>query len=377
MKRKITLIILCIIGALSLVLGLTGCSGETKKEYDYLVTFNYNTQNLNVDGDFGDQYLGVMAGSRIMQPCKPDTDQYKNSDFREKQIPRYEIRGWYVAKYDDNGEVLTNGSEVVLDRQWNFDKDVVNENITLYASLALKSTVRLIVDGEVANENSFVTGRVVTRNRFSPVNPKKSGYTFYDYYADAEFKEKFVFPFTVGTDDIDIYARFIEGENWSIVSTAKAFVDSYHTSAKIFVDADLDFTDLTWKSGLEFGGEINGNGHTLRNITCPLSGTVSGTQINFGMFGVLRSQSYIRDITFENVTVTISTITAVPVQAALFAWDIQSNAKLENVTVSGTISKGKIYDGGDATLHAVCYRGNINSETVKNCDFTAITINDD
>lgn len=377
MKRKITLFILILLSAVCLAVGLSACNKSAQKSYDYLVTFNYNTENLQLDSAYGNQYLGVKAGSLIMQPCKPESPKYNTSDFKEQQINRYEIQGWYLAKYGEDGNVLKDGSgNVVLDRQWNFSRDTVTNDVTLYAKLVLKPKISLVVDGTVVREPSFVTGKRVTRTGFNPVDPKKDGYTFYDYYKDENFTEKFTFPFIMGTEDVVVYARFIDGENWKFVTTAQQFVNAYHATAKIFVDAaELDFTGVEWKSKIEFNGEINGNGCKLKNIDCPLTGTVSGAQTNMGLFGVLRSGARISNVTFENVTVTVSTVTAVPVQAALFAWAIQSGAVLENVTVSGTISKGSIYSGGDASLYGMCYKGDLTAATKGNCDFSGITIN--
>lgn len=377
MKRKITLIILLAIAAVSLALGLSGCSQSANASYDYLVTFNYNTESLNLEGDFNDQYLGVNAGSRIMAPCKPGTEQYKISDFKEKQINRYEIQSWYIARYDQDGNVLKDGQGMaVVDRTWNFSVDTVNSDVTLYAKLLPKSAIRLMVDGEVVREKNFVVGREVSKNAFSALDPVKEGYTFCGYYSDAEFENKFTFPFKIGTEDVTVYAKFIEGKNWSVVATAQEFNAAYTASAKIFVDADIDFEGVEWKAGLEFKGEINGNNHKLKNITCALKSTVKELS-NFGLFGALESSSYIHDVTFENVTVTVSATTPVPIQAALFAWAIKDGAKLENVTAGGSISKGSVYEGSDVSLSAVCCNGNVNGENIKNCNFDAITVNEE
>lgn len=380
MKRKFTLIFLLIIAAVSLTFGLTACSQSFKDSYDYLVTFNYNTESLDLEGDFENQYLGVNAGSRIMQPRKPGTSQYSESDFKEKQINRYAIQGWYVPKYDEEGNVLKDEQGMAVeDRMWNFTTDVVNGNLTLYAKLVLKPSIRLMVDGKIDTEKNFVVGREVSETAFKANEPSKEDCTFCGYYYDTEFKNKFTFPYRMGEEDITIYAKFIEGTNWDVVTTAKEFYDAYTASAKIYVEADIDFTGAEWKkTGLEFSGEINGNGHTLKNITFALSNTYGGgAQINFGLFGVLNASAYVHDVTFENVNATVSTISRTAIQAALFAWSIRDGAKLENVTVSGTIKIGTVYEGSDITLSAVCCQGSVDGENIKNCDFSAITVIND
>ena len=381
MKRKITLICLLIIAVASLAFGLSACSSGSKDSYDYLVTFNYNTESLNLEGDFENQYLGVNAGSHIMQPCKPGTAQYKISDFKEKQINRYEVQSWYIPKYGEDGNVLKDEQGMaVADRTWNFSTDTVNENITLYAQLALKPSIVLMDGGEVLRERNFVVGTDVRETAFSALKPSKDGYTFCGYYYDTEFKNKFTFPYKMGTEDITIYAKFIEGRNWSVVSTADEFNKAYTPSAKIYLEADIDFTGKEWKNGIEFNGEINGNGYTIKNITLSLASTPKVVN-NFGLFGVLASNSYVHDVSFENVNITVSTTTKNPIQAALFAYEIKDGAKLEKVTVSGTISKGTVFAESDISLSNVCCNKNEqsikNSETIKNCDFSAITVIED
>lgn len=369
-KKHIAVLVLALLAALCALCALAGCSGTETRPYDYLVTFNYNTDGLGLTTEYADQYLGVSDGSLIMQPCKPDSEQYMSSNFRERQIDRYEADGWYTGTVGEDGTVT-------LGREWDFAADRVTEDMTLYANLVLKPTIRLIVDGEVVRENSYVVGRVVTQIAFNPINPRKDGYTFYGYYTDEAFTREFSFPYTVGEEDVTLYARFIEGENWHIVSTAEEFNDAFFTDSKIYLKSDIDFSDTAWNARLEFAGEINGNGHTISNIDCALNGTVSGAQVNMGLFGVLRGGSYIHDVTFENVRVTVNTVTAVPVSAALFAWRIDAGAVLERVTVSGSIARGSIYEGGDASLYGVCVGYPENMEgTQTDCDFSAIVIED-
>ena len=69
MKRKLftLLLIICSVTCLSLVLtGCSNCSPSQAAHYDYLVTFNYNTDGLDTKGEkYDDQYLGVFEGGKI------------------------------------------------------------------------------------------------------------------------------------------------------------------------------------------------------------------------------------------------------------------------------------------------------------------------
>lgn len=353
---------------------LAGCSDKRTVGYDFLVTFDYNTEGLQLDTEYTPQYLGVKTGSRIMQPVKPASALYQNSDFKEKQIDRYEVVGWHLPARADDGSVVKNeDGSVELDRQWDFAVDVVSENITLYARLAIKPSLKLMDGDNVLQEKRYIQGSRVTEIGFSPLAPTKAGYTFYGYYADEKLKERFTFPFQMGSEDVTLYARFVEGENWTFVSTAQAFNDAYHASARIYLDADLDFTDVTWKSKIEFGGELYGAGHKISNITCTVSNTIKESE-NLGLFGKLTKSARIHDVTFENVVVTVDTVSAVPVQAGLLAWRIEAGATLDTVTVQGSIRKGNIYAGGEASLYPVCIGYPVSGVTVTDCDFDDITV---
>ena len=281
------------------------------------------------------------------------------------------MQGWYLAQYDEAGNVSKDEDGfAVQDRLWNFNSDVVTQNVTLYAKLAFKPHVRLWVDDEVKRDKNFAVGEDVGEKAVSPTKPKKTGWTFCGYYSDVERENKLTFPFTMGEDDIDIYTKFIEG-TWTIVSNADEFNTAFTPSARIYLDDDIDFAGKTWKSGMEFSGVINGNNHTISNITFTLSSVVGGTQPYFGLFGVLKASSQIYDVEFKDVNVTVNTLDNKIIQAALFAYTLEDGATLRNVTVSGTISEGTVGVNGGITLKAVCCNGNPERDS---CNFDGIIV---
>ncbi len=375
-KRFLTILIgLCVVVAVGC---LSGCNSRRAAHYDYLVTFNYNTAHLQLSEKYDDQYLGAMAGQRIMQPTKEDSDNYGQSRFKELQIKGYAVQGWYTAQYDQNGNVVKNeDGSVALGRPWNFATDVVTENLTLYAQLVLKPTIHLMYGDEEIAAKSFLIGREVAEKTFMRNDPKVDGHTFYDYYADKALTERFVFPIVMGEEDITIYARFIKGENWNIVSTAQEFASAYRASAKIYVDTEvskeLDFTGVAFTPRLEFGGEINGNGAVLKNISCVVKQNNIRDIENLALFGTLLRTANIHDITFANVQVTVKVFESkVPIPAALFAYKIVEGAKVTNVTVSGVLKK----EGDAAALQPICVSGEqyIGMDT---CDFSNIEVIED
>ena len=358
MKNKLIRLFSIFILSVALISSLAACGKSQTIKYDYLVTFNYNTENLS-DAKCSDQYLGVNANSLIMAPLKPDNKEYLNSSFKETQLSRYEVEAWYLPKYNADNTVAKDGDgNVVLDRKWNFSKDVVTSDITLYAKLNLRPLVSLYYDtadgAAPKREKRFTIGANVSETSVSPLKPKLEGKTFYGYYFDKDFTEPCTFPFRMGENGVNIYARFIDGENWRIIQTAQDFVRYFNASAKLYLYNDIDFAKAEWKpdanddgaeytkaewlSKLDFSGEINGNGHTIKNITATISNSINSGE-NVGLFGRLTSTSNIHDITFDNVDITIKSVSDNPFMAAAFAWYINDGARLTNVHVKGSVKR--------------------------------------
>lgn len=328
------------------LLALVSCSGSDngQKEYDHLVTFDYNV-GTNITSNCQNQFLGVMDAATVsIQPG------YSES-FQLQEVIGYYNEGWYTAKTDGNGQPVldADSGRVVLDRKWDFENDKVTSDLSLYANFLPKS-VLTVMDHAGTVYLTYSEKPGASRKEPSSVyTPKKEGYTFYGYFT--EDGEPFSWPYTFGTEDTTVYAEFIEGD-WTVVRTAQAFVRaiSANPRAKIYVDADLDFSETGWLSGREFNGEINGNGHRLTGITCSFAGGKK-TQSNFGLFGILKSEAQVHDITFENVTATFTATFASVYEAGLFAWQMDEGAVVRNVTVSGSLSLDAVPDGTVAELY--------------------------
>lgn len=359
MKKKV-LTILCILTVVSVAVVLYGCGSRKPAHYDYLVTFNYNIDGLGLDDqakiDYAEQYLGAMDGQVILHPVKPENETlYKESDFKEKQITGYAVMGWYYPVLDADGNVVREeDGSVKLGKEWNFMRDTVTEDVTLYARLQKKHLLALFFDGKVQTSMDFVEGARIQMDEFTGT-PELDGHTFYDFFADEQMTQRFTFPFTMGSEDKTIYAKFIEGKNWKIIRTAQEFINGYSSSARLFIDEEvkeLDFTGLTgFTSKLEFSGEINGNGCVLKNLSVTIKATQSEIT-NLGMFGKLRATSYIHDITFDDISITAQTGSS-PKIIGVFAHSVEAGARLSRVTVRGTAQTAA---GSEATLR-LCTSG--------------------
>lgn len=330
MKKTVKKVLILVVLALLATTVLTACSGKTKqKEYDYLVTFNYNVGNLTTLCK--DQYLGVFEGKTVaLHPEK------NGEHMKEIEVEGYFVEGWYVAKKNSDGAVVIDPetNRVVLDRKWNFDTETVTSDMTLYANLQRQASLFYVdrATGEVLKTDIGKPGAI--KNEPGALAPKKNGYTLLGYFVNEEGNEKFSWPYTYGETDGTVYCEFLEG-NWTVINNPRAFT-TIASSAKVYLTADLDFSEVTWVPK-SFDGEINGNGHKITGIN--YTKELTSTNDTVALFISLGANAYIHDLTIEDAHLSVNTVKAgAPINVAFFAYSTMEGAKLENVTVSGTLS---------------------------------------
>lgn len=339
MKKTKLIFLLCITVLFSTALAiLVGCEiGGVEYKYDYLVTFDYNVDNLGVAVNCETQYLGVNAGNKIVAPGA-DKDKFK-----EYTINNYYNKGWFTAKLGADGKPLKDADGIVLDKQWDFSKDVVNGNMTLYADFHRNPTLTIKVEGGTDIVVSDTPGKEFSRPIALNV-PERDGYTFIDYYADPEFTTKFTFPYVFAEDvDEECYAYMLEGE-WAVVNNISDFRSSLRDNKNMYLSVpsgELVFGDLVFREGqfnVNYTGKIYGNGCVLKGID--ITATYKNNQNTYSLFGNLGSTAVISDLTFENLTFTMEGLDNIAtsdtealqnIQASLFASNIADGATLSNL----------------------------------------------
>lgn len=342
--------------AVTFVLGLVGCSGgKSKADYDHVVTFDYNVGTLATTG-IDCQYLGVKDGAPIA--LKPgDKDGFKLG-----VVEGYEFNGWYLpASYGENGEpVRGEDNRVILGKEWNF-KARVTEDITLYASFVVKA--QLTVSGIAVGEdgNSFAVtlenqsdldsllrkavGSSFARPDDTDYKPKSTGYTFVEYYKDEALTEVFDWENYVIEKNDTVYAKFRVG-NWAFnVTTAEEFNSAISTNSSMTLAGDIDFEGVRWTKNRGYSGIIEGNNHTVSNISCVWEGTAYDT--DFALFGAIGKGFKAKDITFENIELSFTAKWAPnsgSFTVSAFANNIDESAVFENFLFSATfnVSKGDL-----------------------------------
>ena len=344
--------------------------------------FGDNVNTTHIVDTFNIKDLPKDANGAVSLPLlAPDAEQ--RTDKFEAKRAKHVLAGWYTK--DENGNYT----------QWDFEKGRItlsdgyytaNEPVlTLYAVWLPLFTVEyynidkpdeLLVSEECMMGDQFTlpawdeaTG-TMKMNDF-PRETKKVGYTFSGVYYDAE-KTK---PVTgsvithpgsanasgeVENAVLKLYIDYVEGD-WFHIYNADQLIANADSSANYVLMADLDFTGKIWPSVFStasFNGRIEGNGHTIRNVTVVQDQT-SGSPVA-GLFGTVGNAAVMQDVTFDNVIYRIEKGTkSVAPAFGVFAGTLYDKATLTNVTVNGKLQISSaaaltITDVNDYTFGLLC-----------------------
>lgn len=96
-------------------------------------------------------------------------------------------------------------ADEAMEKEWNFDEDVVTEDVTLYAKWNINSyTVTFSANrGSEVAPATAVYNTTVTK----PENPTRPGYSFVNWYTDEQLRTAFDFTTPI-TGDLTLYARW-------------------------------------------------------------------------------------------------------------------------------------------------------------------------
>lgn len=190
--------------------------------------------------------------------------------------------------------------------------------------------------------------------------PKISGYSFKKAYTDEDFTDEIIDELKhPGTIDFEhgvalnpvknVYIDVEQGEKYYI-SKAEQLIKYAQTDATYILEQDLDFTNLAWPSVFdtnEFTGTFTTADGTVKKI---INATVEHASANAtvgGLFGGVAANATIENINFENATLDLSYcgMRVRNIKLGLFSGDIDENANIINVTVSGSVKLGNCAPG--------------------------------
>ncbi len=322
----------------------------------------YNKNGYTVSVKF-DANGGVFATNTAVRVDTYDISKYTANDAGKKEIqlfdPNDEVRddqryaayldenhyllGWYTERTevsDGNG-----GTKYSYSGWWDFENDKLELDadkeynaedpvITLYAAWVPKLTYEFYTvdkDGSIEALGTPIvldgapddglklpalnaeTGKIGDANDF----PSLDGKTYDKIYADPELKteikgERVTHSATFDKETatvidpvMKIYCTTIDGL-WFEVDSPDKIIKNAYPNANFILKSDLDFEGKFWPTGLQtanFTGSLNGNGHTIKNVTVTQS-NVNAT--NFGLFGQLTEAVSFKDVTFDNVKIKIT-----------------------------------------------------------------------
>ena len=358
MKKK-----LIFIAVLALTILLSGCGRD---EYDLdgknIVTFetnggmiNYGTSSTNSKINFA-----YHPGTYILDPATlPNYTVSRNG---------YDFTGWYTS------------ADCKPDEKWDFTRTFDTETLVLYAGWK-KSIEYSYTMYYTAGESTVSLGKysVLAGDGFEDWRKfaaNRTGYTAIGFFSDAECLTPWDFEYTHpgGDSDLDIpvYVKYIEG-NWQLVDSF-AKLKSALSSGNVYLTANIDCggAELPMR---DFNKTFEGNGYTVSNFTVVKGGTIINPSV--AIFKSLGSSAEVNNVNFTGVTFKFFDIrestdkVEVNVNVAALAVNMTAGAKVDGVTVSGTISTD--YNGEFPCLNDVYYhKGDANAEILSGVtDFTA------
>ena len=121
------------------------------------------------------------------------------------------------------------------------------------------------VDGTVAMMVPVLNGKKATK----PADPVKAGYAFVGWYVDAAFTKAYAFDANLVTEDVTLYARFVEVSAGQQEFVATFVVDGVETAtANTVSGAIYDFPAAPTKEGATFAGWWMSDYDDAEKLTC-------------------------------------------------------------------------------------------------------------
>ncbi len=179
--------------------------------------------------------------------------------------------------------------------------------------------------------------------------PKRAGMTFEAAYMDEAMTEPAPAVIQGPVDyergictsrTVKIYTTWKTGE-WFHIYNTRQLTSNARLDGHYLLCADLDFSNAMWPTAFATGlfkGSIDGDGHTISNVTVTQG---QKSDLYGGLFGILADGSAVRNVTFENVTYRLTAgSNKQGATFGTFVGQLRKGAVLENVTFNGTLEIG-------------------------------------
>lgn len=421
MNLKSKLIIVALIFT-AILLFATGCSGEEtpyqiNNGENYTVSVKYDanggtfTTNTSVIVDSYNVSKMSTNGNGMAEIAllSPDNAARGNDAFAAVNNG-YFLAGWYAERTET---VDSEGNKTyAYGKKWDFEQDLLEVDtsktyssaepvLTLYAAWIPMFEIEFYTLGSEELIGEYVYNPTIENDLRVPTwnmetgaidmykFPAKDGFTFKGAYYDAAGTQAVdtqtvihqgVVNEATGTGEntvMKLYVDWTEG-NWYHIYNADQFLKNASVNGNYIIHEDLDFEGKIWPTSLmygNFGGSIEGNGHTLKNITITQN---DNSKTNAGLFGHLTENTTITGVTFDTVTFTVKAGARMTgTSYGLFAGSVSSAATLTDVKITnGTlqIDSGCYFSTDDYSVGLLCGTGD--ATVIDYSDITCTAVGD-
>ncbi len=367
MKLKTRIKLLIVLLAVFAAALIAGCNVGEKSLQDILdengmtarVTYYANGGTFNGTGNVVTRNLYYRPDSPVINIGEAGTTG-ASYDISKTYVSRanYVLVGWFYAELDEGGNPKFENDEKTIvkssGRQVDFSTLRIKDGEKLFLCAEWAEDVRinyiLVCEesvlgkdgvvynpGDIINSTNFGSNGKVTLTDSSP--RECDGATFLQYFSDEACKnvltgtiEK---PAGDNPPDTVIYAKYIKG-NWNVVRTSSQVKEMFTatTAENYYVLNDIDCSAVNailLKTG-EYGVIIEGNGHTLSNLSFIRESVPAGG--SYAIFGTFGATANIKNLTLKNITAEVK-IRGSGVNLYLVCKGAEEGASFENFKIDG------------------------------------------
>lgn len=342
-------------------------NGGTFTSSDAVITDVFNPSLYEADGN----------GNIAITLLDPESTLRTKGDPYSVSYSEHFLAGWYTERTPIDENDLTKG--YTYSGRWDFDTDKLvikadgeytsaESTLTLYAAWIPYYTYEFYAEddsGEFVRiddeEKPFkaITLQIPVWGENDVTLDMKNfldrdGYTLTGAYLEESCETPLTSDITGQWDEetassltpvIKVYTTWREG-NWYKIRTAEELRRNADINGSYEILADLDFTDVDWPGAFlnsKFSGTIEGNGHTISNVSFE---STSRSRVSNGLFSSIGETAVFNNISFTNITHTINLGLVSPdSKYALLAGTVSSGASFTDVSIDGKILIGDKCEG--------------------------------
>lgn len=249
----------------------------------------------------------------------------------------YEDEAKEIVKLTDRKvdftQPLTDDDEWVIGAKWM--KNEMLDIILVYDGGSIEVNGATVQSGELLCEYSYYAAQSIAYPD-APVLTDEA--TFIEYYEDEACTQLVSWPvFRNGTGvNKTLYAKYLQGE-WNVLKKSSdlsnKLFSAVNASRNYILVNDINAGGLRVTPFTSFNGKFIGNGKTISNIVAATA--VNVTERGFSLFGQIKGNAVIQDVTFKDVQITYTVRSGMNAYLYFFASAVSATAQLNNVKIDG------------------------------------------